>query len=51
MSDADAAPPELTPFDRAYLTSLYRVQGRRWARQQVRQMADAMAREGEEATP
>ena len=49
--EASAAPPELTQFDRAYLTSLYRVQGRRWARQQVRQMANAMARESEQATP
>jgi hypothetical protein len=49
--EAGAAPAELTEFDRAYLKSLYRVQGRRWARQQVRQMAGAIAREAEQAEP
>lgn len=47
----EAAPAELTEFDQAFLTSLYRVQGRRWARQQVRQMADAIARGSERAAP
>ena len=42
---SDAAPAGLTEFDRAYLKSLYRVQGRGWAGQQVRQMADSIARE------
>ena len=46
-----AEPARLTEFDQAYLKSLYRVQGRRWARQQVRQMAEAMTRESTEATP
>ena len=49
--DSEAAPSELTEFDHAYLKSLYRVQGRRWARQQVHQMADAIAREGEQGSP
>ncbi len=49
--NSESAPPELTEFDQAYLKSLYRVQGRRWARQQVRQMADAMTRESEQGTP
>jgi hypothetical protein len=44
-------PAELTEFDRAYLKSLYRVQGRGWARQQVRQMADSIARENGQAAP
>ena len=48
---SEAAPAELTDFDQAYLNSLYRVQGRRWARQQVRQMADALARESEQGNP
>ena len=46
-----AEPARLTEFDQAYLKSLYRVQGRRWARQQVRQMADAITREAEQHTP
>jgi hypothetical protein len=46
-----ATPGELTEFDRAYLKSLYRVQGLGWARQQVRQMADSIARENGQATP
>lgn len=50
-SGTDAAPAELTEFDRAYLKSLYRVQGRRWVRQQVRQMAGTIARETEQAEP
>lgn len=49
--DAQAAPPELTEFDQAYLKGLYRVEGRRWARQQVRQMVDAITRESEQGTP
>lgn len=48
---ADASVPELTDFDLAYLKGLYRIQGRRWARQQVRQLADAIARENERAAP
>lgn len=48
---AESAPPELTEFDRAYLRSLYRVQGRRWARQQISQMADAIERESEQGSP
>jgi hypothetical protein len=42
---SDAAPAKLTEFDRAYLKSLYRIQGRGWAQQQVRQVADSIARE------
>ena len=49
--DAAAPVPELTPFDMAYLKGLYSIQGRRWARQQVRQLADAIAGESEQATP
>jgi hypothetical protein len=48
---SESAPPELTEFDRAYLKGLYRAQGRRWARQQVRQMADVISRESEQDTP
>ncbi|MEO8019563.1 MAG: hypothetical protein ABI769_17265 [Pseudomonadota bacterium] len=48
---SDAAPAELTEFDRAYLKSLYHVQGRGWAGQQVRQMADSIARENGQAAP
>ena len=48
---SDAAPAKLTEFDRAYLKSLYHVQGRGWARQQVRQMADSIARESGQAAP
>lgn len=40
-----AAPPELTPFDLAYLTGLYRAPPRRWARSQVRYVARAIAAE------
>ena len=50
-SDAPAAPAEMTEFDQAYLKSLYQVQGRRWARQQVRQMAGAIARESGQGNP
>jgi hypothetical protein len=50
-SGSDAAPAKLTEFDRAYLKSLYRVQGQGWARQQVRQMADSIARESGQAVP
>ena len=46
-----AAPPELTPFDLAYLTSLYRAPARRWSRSQVHYMADAIARDAEQAAP
>jgi hypothetical protein len=45
------APAKLTEFDRAYLKSLYHVQGRGWAGQQVRQMADSIARENGQAAP
>ena len=48
---SDAAPAELTEFDRAYLKSLYRVQGRGWSWQQVRQIADSIARENGQAAP
>jgi hypothetical protein len=48
---SNAAPAELTEFDRAYLKSLYRVQGRGWAQQQVRQMADSIAHENGQAAP
>ncbi len=48
---SDTAPAKLTDFDRAYLKSLYHVQGRAWARQQVRQMADSIARESGQAAP
>jgi len=41
---SDPAPAALTEFDRAYLKSLYHVQGRGWAWQQVQQMADSIAR-------
>ena len=47
----DAAPSGLTEFDRAYLKSLYRVQGVSKAAQQVRQMADSIARESGKAAP
>jgi hypothetical protein len=50
-SGAQDAPDELTAFDLAYLKGLYSVQGQRWARQQVRQLAEAIAREGERANP
>jgi hypothetical protein len=46
---SDAAPAKLTEFDQAYLKSLYHVQGQAWARQQTRQMADSIAREGGKA--
>ena len=49
--DRTAAPAELTEFDRAYLKSLYRVQARGRALQQVHQMADSIARENEKAAP
>ena len=49
--DGDDSVPELTGFDLAYLKGLYGIQGRRWARQQVRQLADAIARENERANP
>lgn len=39
------APSRLTAFDRAFLEGLYRVPPRRWARSQVRYIADAVARE------
>jgi len=48
---SDAVPAGLTEFDQAYLKSLYRVEGRGWARQQVRQMADSIARENGQAAP
>jgi hypothetical protein len=48
---SDAVPAKLTDFDRAYLTSLYHVQARAPARQQVRQMADSIARESKQAAP
>ena len=48
---APAAPPEMTEFDQAYLKSLYQVRGRRWARQQVRQMAGAIADESAQGNP
>jgi hypothetical protein len=47
----DNAPDKLSPFDRAYLTGLYRAPARRWARSQARYMAEAIARESEQATP
>lgn len=50
-SGSEAAPAELTEFDRAYLKSLYRVRGLSWARQQVRQMADSIASESVQAAP
>ena len=48
---SDALPAKLTDFDRAYLKSLYHVQARAPARQQVRQMADSIARENGQAAP
>jgi hypothetical protein len=45
------SPPALTEFDLAYLTSLYRVPSLRWARSQVRYMADAIARDAEAEAP
>jgi hypothetical protein len=48
---SNAAPARLTEFDRAYLKSLYRVRSLSWARQQVRQMADSIARENGQAAP
>lgn len=50
-ADAAASPPRLTEFDRAFLASLYRVPSRRWARSQVRYIADAVAREAEQGKP
>jgi hypothetical protein len=49
--ESDATPSKLTEFDRAYLKSLYRVHGRSWARKQVQQMAESIARESETAAP
>ena len=49
--ESEASPAKLTEFDRAYLKSLYRIQGRGWAQQQVRQMADSIARESGQAAP
>jgi hypothetical protein len=49
--NGDASMPELTGFDMAYLKGLYSTQGRRWARQQVRQLAEAIAQENERANP
>jgi hypothetical protein len=46
---ASAAPAGLTEFDRAFLTSLYHVQGRGWARQQVREMAGSITRASKQA--
>ncbi len=46
-----SAPPALTEFDLAYLTSLYRVPARRWARSQVHYIANAIARNSGEDTP
>ena len=40
---AESPPPALTEFDIAYLTSLYNAPARRWARSQVRHIADAVA--------
>ena len=48
---APDAPPELTAFDRAYLKSLYRAPSLRAARSQVRDIADAIAREAAEGPP
>jgi len=48
---SDPAPAKLTEFDRAYLTSLYHVQARAWARQQVREMSESIARDSAQATP
>jgi len=48
---SEAAPAGLTEFDRAYLKSLYRIQGLDWAREQVRQMAESIARESGQAAP
>jgi hypothetical protein len=44
-TESATAPAELAEFDRAYLKSLYRVQGRGWSRNQVRQMAKSIARD------
>lgn len=46
--EAHGSPPALTGFDLAYLTSLYRVPPRRWARSQARYMAEAIARDSPE---
>jgi hypothetical protein len=48
---SEAAPAGLTEFDRAYLKSLYRIQGLDWAREQVRQMAESIARENGQTAP
>ncbi len=45
------APPELSAFDTAYLTNLYRVPSLRSARSQVRYIADAIADAAEERAP
>lgn len=46
-----SAPPELTAFDLAYLSSLYRVASLRSAQSQVRYIADAIARDAGEGAP
>jgi hypothetical protein len=48
---ARTGPPALTEFDLAYLTSLYRAPSRRWARSQVRYIADAIARADQGQAP
>jgi hypothetical protein len=44
-SGSTVAPAAMAEFDRAYLKSLYRIQGRASARKQVQQMATSIARE------
>jgi hypothetical protein len=46
--DVEQAPAGMTEFDLAYLTGLYQIQGRRWARQQVRQLASTIAESARE---
>jgi hypothetical protein len=50
-AQADGSAPALTEFDIAYLKGLYSMQGRRWARQQVRQVADTITRDTTQANP
>ena len=49
--DAAVSAPELTEFDLAYLTSLYRAHPRRWARTQVRNIAEGISRQTQEGQP
>jgi hypothetical protein len=47
--ESNTAPATLTEFDRAYLKSLYRIQGRGRAQQQLQKIANGIARENGQA--